>query len=59
MNDADGPVVAEAIYRALYEGDSEFLDPEVIPYALDGAVSTLRARGLPPSRWAPYVHMGI
>lgn len=59
MNDADGPMVAEAIYSALYEGNSEFLDPDIIPYALDEAVSKLRKRGLHPNRWAPYVHFGI
>ena len=59
MNDADGPLIAETIYRALYEGDSEYFDPEVVPYALDAAVSKLRRQGYHPSRWAPYIHMGI
>ena len=59
MNDADGPVVAKTIYKALYEGDAEYFDPEVIPYALDEAVSKLRRRRLHPTRWAPYVHIGI
>lgn len=59
MNDADGPIVANTIYEALYEGESEFLDPDVVPYALDEAVGKLRRMGLHRSRWAPYVHIGI
>lgn len=61
MNDVDGPFVVEAVHRALYEGDldSECIDPEVIHYALDAAVSKLHGRGYHPSRWAPYVHIGM
>ena len=59
MGDIDGPVVAKKLYEALYAGESEYLDPEVIPYALDAAVDKLRRRKLHPSRWAPYVHFGI
>lgn len=56
MNDIDGPVVAKAVYRELLKG--EFLDLDVVPFALDSAVRKLRAQGLPPSRWAPYIHLG-
>lgn len=58
MNDADGPLIAETIYRALLESDGDYLDPEVVPYALDAAVANLRQRGCHLSRWAPYVHIG-
>jgi hypothetical protein len=59
MGDVDGPVVACEVYKALFGGEGEFLDPDDIPYALDAAVSRLREQGLHPSRWAPYVHLGI
>ena len=61
MGDVDGPVVAETVYKELYQGgaDSEVLDPDAIPYALDLAVRKLRAKGLAASRWAPYVHIGV
>lgn len=59
MSDVDGPVVARRVYAQLFAGDSEFLDPDAIPYALDAAVGQLRAKGLHPSRWAPYVHLGM
>jgi hypothetical protein len=59
MGDVDGPVVARKVYVELFGGDSEFLEPDDIPYALDAAVSSLRERGLHPSRWAPYVHLGM
>jgi len=59
MGDADGPVVAKAVYEELYKAGAEVLDPDAIPYALDFAVRKLREKGLAASRWAPYVHLGI
>jgi hypothetical protein len=59
MGDVDGPVVARKVYHALFNGGDGKLDPEVVPYALDEAVRELRSQGLPPSRWAPYVHIGL
>jgi hypothetical protein len=59
MGDVDGPVVAREVYTDLFDGEGEFLDPDAIPYALDAAVTRLRERGLHPSRWAPYIHLGI
>ncbi|PSR90706.1 hypothetical protein PHLCEN_2v4855 [Hermanssonia centrifuga] len=57
MDDLDGPEVAEAIYTELFRGSP--FNPDDIPYALDAAVKGMRARGLPPSRWATYSHMGV
>lgn len=59
MNDFDGPFIAKAVYSALFEEDRETLDPDVIPYALDAAVDTLRRQTPHPSRWALYVHTGV
>jgi len=59
MGDVDGPVVAKSVYEALFRSDGEYIDPEMIPYALDAAVRSLRERGIRPTRWAPYVHIGI
>lgn len=59
MGDADGPTIAKHIYQALFDGNSEYLDPDLIPFALDAAVRELRENGVHPSRWAPYVHVGI
>lgn len=56
MNDMDGPMVAKTVYRELLKGDT--LDLDSIPYSLDAAIRKLRADGAPPSRWAPYIHMG-
>jgi hypothetical protein len=47
------------VYADLFGGNSEFLDPDDIPYALDAAISVLREKGLHPSRWAPYIHLGM
>lgn len=59
MGDTDGPLIAQRIYQALFERGGQFLDPEVVPFALDSAVTTMREQGLHPSRWAPYVDVGI
>jgi hypothetical protein len=56
MHDADGPQVARHFYERLLESDQ--LDLDDIPYALDAAVCMLREAGVPPSRWALFVHMG-
>ncbi len=56
MNDEDGPVVAKIVYSELMK--EQFWDPDVIPFALDLAIRTLRRSGVPPYRWAPYIHMG-
>jgi hypothetical protein len=58
MGDIDGPLVANHVYRELFNGEGDLLDPETIPYALDAAVAALRASGLSPARWACYVHIG-
>jgi hypothetical protein len=56
MNDGDGPAIATTVYQELYRGD--LLNLDAIPFALDSAVRKMRECGLPPSRWASYVHMG-
>lgn len=58
MNDYDGPLVAKTVYSALYSGDSEFINLDDIPYALDDAVKKLQAQKVHVSRWALYVHFG-
>lgn len=42
MDDVDGPAVARQVYKELFSGDSEFFDPDSIPYALDATVAELR-----------------
>jgi hypothetical protein len=56
MNDKDGPIVAKATYNALFRKEMITLDD--IPYALDVAVQELKRAGVPPSRWATFIHMG-
>jgi hypothetical protein len=57
MGDDDGPAIANSIYEALLEG--EVLNLDAVPYALDEAVGALREKGVPPSRWATFIHIGI
>jgi CHAT domain-containing protein len=59
MEDVDGPIVARSVYKDLFQGDSDFLNPDDIPYALDAAVQKLKQAHPDPSRWAPYVHLGV
>jgi hypothetical protein len=56
MNDADGPLVAKRFYEKLFAKDDITLD--AVPYALDYAVAELRKSGVPPERWATFIHMG-
>ncbi|EIN11163.1 hypothetical protein PUNSTDRAFT_131340 [Punctularia strigosozonata HHB-11173 SS5] len=59
MEDADGPMVARMVYEEIFRGDSEVLNPDDVPYALDAAVQKLREEHPEPSRWALYVHLGM
>ena len=56
MNDEDGPFIAKVVYEELVKNNH--LDLTAVPYALDLAVQKLRKTGVPPHRWAPYIHMG-
>jgi hypothetical protein len=56
MEDVDGPQVAKLFYEKLFS--EEVLTLEAIPYAIDYAVSELRKSGMPPKRWATFIHMG-
>lgn len=59
MDDCDGPIVAKAMYGRLFGDSFQYLDADIVPYALDEAVAILRDSGLSPSRWAPYIHLGM
>lgn len=59
MADSDGAHVTEVVYSQLYSGDSSTLDPDTVAYALDDAMQALRAEGLAPERWAPFMHLGV
>jgi hypothetical protein len=54
--DIDGPKVAKWFYEELFA--REVVDGDSVAYALDSAVGKLRASGVPPERWAPFIHMG-
>jgi hypothetical protein len=56
MRDSDGPAIAETFYSKLFE--SEVVDANAIPRALDHAVRLLRESGAPPERWATFMHVG-
>jgi hypothetical protein len=56
MGDVDGPLVSQHVYSAL--ASKEQLDVDDIAYALDEAVHELRRHGVPPARWATFVHIG-
>jgi hypothetical protein len=56
MSDTDGPQVAKLFYERLFAKKEISLDD--IPYALDYAIGELRKRGVPPERWATFIHMG-
>jgi hypothetical protein len=54
--DDDGPKVAKWFYEELFA--KEVVDVDSVAYAIDVAVGKLRESGVPPHRWAPFIHMG-
>jgi hypothetical protein len=54
--DDDGPKVAKWFYEELFA--KEVVDADSVAYAIDFAVGKLRESGVPPHRWAPFIHMG-
>jgi hypothetical protein len=61
MSNSLGPIITESIYSSVFspKKQSEFMNPDDVPYALDEAVQKLRATGLDPSLWATYIHIGV
>lgn len=61
MNDNDGPDIARSIYGELFKrvDSNQPLDFDVVPWALDSAIRKLQEKGVHPSRWATYIHIGI
>jgi hypothetical protein len=59
MADVDGPMVTKSVYEKIFRSPSDFIDPDDVTYALDAAVQELRVMQPDPSRWAPYIHLGI
>jgi hypothetical protein len=59
MEDVDGPRIAKSLYEEVFNGDSDYINPDDIAYALDAAVRHLRYDEKDPRRWAPYIHLGI
>jgi hypothetical protein len=56
IHDDDGPKVAKWFYEELLS--KEVVDANTVAYALDSAVGKLRESGVPPYRWAPFIHIG-
>jgi hypothetical protein len=56
MSDVDGPMIADSFYEAVLK--EEMFDLNVVPYALDDAVKSLRDRKVEARRWSVFVHMG-
>jgi hypothetical protein len=54
--DHDGPRIAKWFYEELLS--REVIDTNSVASALDLAVANLRDSGVPPQRWAPFIHMG-
>jgi hypothetical protein len=52
----DGLYVATQFYTKLFE--AETVDVDAVAYALDHAVAALRSTGVPPQRWAAFIHLG-
>ncbi|KDQ55020.1 hypothetical protein JAAARDRAFT_181029 [Jaapia argillacea MUCL 33604] len=57
INDDDGPRVAGAFYEML--GESGELRGGDAAIALHASVQALRSRGVQPTRWVPFIHLGF
>lgn len=60
MGDRDGPDVARDVHTCLFDYSLHtwHLDGDGIAYALDEAIRNLINKGVDPSRWATYIHIG-
>ncbi|KZS99797.1 uncharacterized protein LAESUDRAFT_70512 [Laetiporus sulphureus 93-53] len=56
ISDADAPKLAEEFYRQLFQSGS--VDFNDTAQCLHDAVKQCRLSGVPPLRWAPFIHMG-
>jgi hypothetical protein len=56
ISDIDGPKIAKWFYEELLSKD--LVDADSVAYALDSAVGKLQNSGVPPDRWAPFIHVG-
>jgi hypothetical protein len=43
-------------YKTLFA--QQIIDTDAVAYALDEAVSTLKAQDVSPARWASFIHVG-
>lgn len=63
MSDSVGTDIAKILYQHMYKDPSKPLDPDVVALALDEAVQKLRTsahgKEMPPSIWAPFIHIGL
>ena len=63
MSDIVGTDIAKTLYQHMYKDPSKPLDPDVVALALDEAVQRLRTsahgKEMPPSIWAPFIHIGL
>lgn len=59
MNDYDGPSVARRVYTELFKAGNDYLEANDVAYAVHEATRELRMSGIPHSRWATYIHIGM
>jgi hypothetical protein len=59
MADVDRPMIAQSVYKDIFNSDGDYVNPDDVAYALDAAVQHLRRLHPDLSRCAPYIHLGI
>ena len=59
MEDSIGQQLAEVLYGHLLQCPGDYLDPDIIAFALDEATQKLCESHVPASKWAPFVHIGL
>ena len=61
MEDSIGQQLAEVLYGHLLQCSGDYLNPDIIAFALDEATQKLSDSEptIPASSWAPFVHIGL
>ncbi|KAF9064794.1 CHAT domain-containing protein [Rhodocollybia butyracea] len=59
MADGDGPLVADILYRSLFQEGRINMNPDCVAYAVDEMMRTIREGGSAPRNWATFIHVGI
>lgn len=59
MNDSDGPILAEQVYKNMLRNGQQNADVRQSAQAIHLATKHMRESGIALHRWATFIHVGI